>query len=448
MLREADTLMKTFNFSKNKVLALLLSFLCIANTFLLPVGCTEESKFSLPTVSGASSVYLYHYESDQVLLKRSGLAQIAPASTVKIMTGLLAIEQLGHRLDESITVTEEMLLGVEGFKIHLEPKMVVSIRDLLYGVICAGGNDAAQVLAIACSGSVDNFVRDMNEKAISLGCTSTRYTNPTGMDDPQMTTSLDDVIRLSTEAQKNDLFLSFSSCNQYSIFANQKTLTLYNRNALISSFSGMGYQNRYVKGLNAGMTDRGGHCAVAFAEHDGNSYLCIVMGATERNGTACSYQIVNTLLNYVMDVYSYQQIATKDTVICRASVQYALPDSGKNLAEIPCVLSQDLYGFLPKNLDREALIFQPFFHRDAISAPIDKGTVVGGVDVYYNDQYVTSAKLLAYETKEPNPTLLALAKMKHMISSRTSIITAVCAIVLSTFYFLLFEKKVKKQSRS
>ena len=109
--------MKKVFFSMTGILALLLSVFLSINSLLIPAVATKETGFSLPEVSGASSVYLYHYESDQILLKRSGLKQIAPASTVKMMTGLLAIEKMKDRLHESITVTEEMLDGVEGFKI-------------------------------------------------------------------------------------------------------------------------------------------------------------------------------------------------------------------------------------------------------------------------------------------------------------------------------------------
>ena len=154
-------------FSFKRVTLLLLVFFMV-QALLLHIAAKEVTSLPLPQVSGASSIYLYHYESDQVLLKRSSLKQLAPASTVKIMTGIVALETLQDRLDEKVTVTEEMLAGAEGFKIHLEPKMTVTVRDLLYGVICAGGNDAAEVLAIVCSGSVERFVEQMNEKALGM----------------------------------------------------------------------------------------------------------------------------------------------------------------------------------------------------------------------------------------------------------------------------------------
>ena len=433
-------------FSFKRVTLLLLVFFMV-QALLLPTAAKEVTSLPLPQVSGASSIYLYHYESDQVLLKRSSLKQLAPASTVKIMTGIVALEMLQDRLDEKVTVTEEMLAGAEGFKIHLEPKMTVTVRDLLYGVICAGGNDAAEVLAIVCSGSVERFVEQMNEKATAIGCTSTHYTNPCGMDEAQMTTTLEDVIRISKEAIRNEPFMAMASCPQYTVATPQKTLTLYNRNALISTFSAAGYQNRYVKGLNAGMTDRGGYCTVAYAEKENNSYLCVVMGAAEQNGKILSYQIVNQLLNFVFDTYSYQTIAEKGTSLCTAPLRYALPESGKETAELTCVLGDDLLGFLPRNIDEDALVYQTFLHHDTLTAPIEKGTVVGGVDVYYEDQYIASAKLIARESVSANSTLLTLGNMKRIILSRVFWISLISAILLSAVYFLFLDRK-KLSSKS
>lgn len=445
--------MKQFSFSKIKGIALLLLFLCLGQVFCLSASAVNASAFPLPSVSGASSVYLYHYESDQVLYKHSGLKQVAPASTVKIMTGLLALDYLGERMGEFVTLTNEMVKGVEGFRIQLEPEMTVSIRDLLYGVICAGGNDAAQALSLICCGSVEKFVAQMNQKAKTLGCTDTRFTNPTGLDDSQMYTTLDDVIRISMAAIQNSDFLTIASTAQYVIATESKDLTLYNRNAMISSFSATGYQNRYVKGLNAGMTDRGGYCTVAYAEHGGNSFLCVVMGAIESDGVILSYDIANTLIHHVIESYSYQQILKKGDIICTQFVDYSLPKGTETQGRVDCVIDRDLFGFLPRDISEKDLTYKTYFHHPSLSAPLREGTVVGGVDICYGDTILASAKLLAKESVEANGILLALATMKEITLSRASLLFLFSFIILLGLYVLLFERRrieriaPKKRSR-
>ena len=101
-----------------------------------------------PEITGAAHVYLYNFESDKIIYtKGSGSEKIAPASTVKLMSGLVALEHLSERQDEYITLSKEMLQGVEGYTINLNPGETLKIRDLLYGLICGGGNDAAVALA-------------------------------------------------------------------------------------------------------------------------------------------------------------------------------------------------------------------------------------------------------------------------------------------------------------
>lgn len=446
--------MKSFSFLDKKVMVLLLSLLFIGQALFLPIQAAEPSaSLPLPNVSGASSVYLYHFESEQVLMKRSGLKQIAPASTVKMMTGLVALDKLRDRLNETVTVTEEMIRDVEGFRIHLEPQMDVSVRDLLYGVICAGGNDAAQALAMVCSGSVDQFVQDMNQKAKEIGCNNTCYTNPTGMDDAKMMTTLDDVILLANQVCEDELFLNIAATAQYIVATPTKNLTLYNRNAQISSFSAPGYQNRYAKGLNAGMTDRGGHCVISLAEHQDNSYLCIVMGAVENDSGIQSYRISNTLLNYVIESYSYRLIAQKGDSVCRMSVALATPVDHGEECQVTCVLDRDLYGFIPKNVDATALEFKTYFHQDPLTAPLKKGCVVGGVDIYYEDHLLASGRLLAESDQEANKILRVLDSTKQLLRSRLFLIIVLVAAALFLVYFLFFERhridriSAKKKSR-
>ncbi|MBQ9085897.1 MAG: D-alanyl-D-alanine carboxypeptidase [Clostridia bacterium] len=438
--------MKKRSFS-SRVIAFLLCFLCVGQAMCFSTAAEEQKNISLPQVSGASSVFLYHYESNQILLKRSGLTQIAPASTVKIMTGLLAIEKLHDRLNETVEITVDMLTGIEGYTIKLEPEMSVTVRDLLYGVICAGGNDAAHALAIVCSGSVNHFVDEMNQMALSIGCQNTTYANPSGMDDTNMITTLDDTILLAKKARENELFMTIASAVNYTFSTGKKQITVYNRNAMISSFSAAGYQNRYVKGMNAGMTDRGGYCAIAFAEHENNSYLCIVMGAIERNGTIMSYSIANTLLNFIFHHYSYRLLASAGTKICTAPVELSLPQSGQEESGVDCVLDRDVYGFLPNEISPDTITYRTFFHHPQLLAPVTKGTVVGGVDLYYDGTYITTAKLLAEDDCPSNGLLRTIHDMQELILSRFSLIFLVSLVFLLSSYFIFFEWHPRRRTR-
>ncbi len=402
-------------------------------------------------MSGASTVYLYNFESDRILLKQASQKQIAPASTVKIMTGLLGIDLLKDRMDEFVWITADMLSESQGYTIQLQPNTAILIRDLLYGVICGGGNDAANVLAFVCCGSIGAFVAQMNEKAKECGCTNTRYANPTGIDAPTMTTTLDDVVILARKAIETPLFLEMSavSHHSYSLQNDSTVQTIYNRNALISSFSAIGYQNKHVQGLNAGMTEQGGYCAVTYATDPTTSYLCVVMGATETAQGIRSYGITNQLLSYVFSNYSYHQINEKGTEICEATVDLALPNQADSSATVPCVLSDDLFGYLPNTINIEKdLDYRYYLHHDTLTAPLESGTIVGGVDVFWNGELVAHGKLVAEESVGVSKLLFFLDKMKHSILSGFTLVFLGVFAILCACYFSITHRKKRKDRRT
>ncbi len=431
----------------------LIAFLCSVLVLFPCIFCVSvNAKEAFPDTSGANYIYLYNFDGDKVVYRKgSNTAKIMPASTVKIMSGLLAIDRLGDRLDEYVTLSDDMLKGVEGFSVGLKAGDNVKIEDLLYCLICGGGNDAAIAIANICSGSVDSFVSEMNTLALKYGMQSTKYLNPTGIDDPQMYTCLNDVVILSKIAIQNELFIKISSTSNYSFSKGNsgEIKNIANRNALISSFSAMGYQNKNVKGLNAGMTDNGGYCVSAYATDGQDTYLCIVMGGRElSNGKISSYSIANGLLEHMFENFTYTQIAKKGDVVDAISVKLALPTNGTEAVYVDCQLENDIYAFAPKNINyKNELTYKTYFHSDSLTAPVYENTVVGGVDIYYEDTYLASARLLTKDSAPSSKLLTVLNKMKSFTLSRTVLIFVILLIPsLSVyFYFTVWKRKLKNR---
>ena len=433
------------------MLALVFSFVFILS--VLPVSAAEKNDYAavpFPDVSGASEIYLYHYESDSVVFNRSTGKNIAPASTVKIATALLAIQKLGGRLDEKITVTSDMLYGVEGYTIGLKSGDGLTVRDLLYCLICGGGNDAAYVAAYLSYGSVNAFVSNMNTLVQSWGCNGTNFANPTGIDANTAKTTLDDVRIISEKAVNNELYMDMCSVSSYTYidsFGNEKTIR--NRNPLISSHFAMGYQNKRVKGLNAGMTDNGGYCVSAYATNGTDSYLCIVMGGREAtDGTITSYTIANTLINYAIDNYSYVPVAKKGEVLEKATVRYALPSNGSEAVTVSCVLMEDIYSYSSVNTDNKDLFtYKTYLFEDVLSAPVKKGDIVGGVDFFYDGYFIGNGVLVTGEDVQESVLLVTIARMKSFLTSRPVIIWLISSafLLLIFFYFTVLRKKIKKK---
>ena len=133
--------------------------------------------------------------------------RIFPTSTVKIMTGIVAIEALGNDLQKEVVITKEMLSQVAGNNIGLKSGEVVTVEQLLYGTLVNSANDTAIALAYAAYGSVEAFVAKMNEKATWLGAYDTYYANPTGMHNDAMVTTVADTAAIAKYAYSLPLYM-------------------------------------------------------------------------------------------------------------------------------------------------------------------------------------------------------------------------------------------------
>ena len=430
-----------------RIIALVFFFALLLPCALgLSVSATED----IPNASGVRYAYLYNIEYDKVIFQKGAVTdKISPAATVKIMSGLVAIKHLGTRLDENVTITYNMLRDVEGYTVNFRIGDTVKIKDILYGLVCGGGNDAAFIAAYLCSGSLSAFVEEMNTESKAIGMESTVYKNVTGIDEYGMVSTVNDIVILSKVALNDPLFVEMSSATEYRYKAlgSDEERVIANRNALISNYSAIGYKNKYVKGLNSGMTVNGGYCLSAYATDGENDLLCIVMGGeVSTNGRISSYTVANELIDYGLNNFEYIKIASKGDRISSLPVDLALPTNGSQAVEVDCVLDRDVYAYAPKNIDyKQALTYNVYFHNDTLVAPVEKDMVVGGVGIYYEGECLAEARLVAEESVKESQLLVALKRMKNIILSRRSIIFVATLIILLIGYFLIRAIKSKRK---
>ncbi len=401
-----------------------------------------------PSLDGAQSVYLWCAESNEAIIYKSGGEKIYPASTVKMMTGLVAIELIGNRLDERVTMTQEMLSHKRGTSMQLKAGETLSYRDLLYATVCGGFNDAAYALAVASAGSADAFVERMNEKAHSLGALDTYYTNPTGWHDPAMVTTLSDTAKIAKAAYKDALYLHISSVTSYTVPANNvsEAFTVRNRNGLIGSFYTAGYYNRHAKGLAAGMTDEGGYCVATYFEYDGLSFLAIVMGGEKRGEQITSYAIANELIDYAVYYYGSLDIMRAGDYICELPVSLAPSPSGKEHYMLDATVAEDISLYLPYDRNSlDTLEKRYYLYSDELRAPISEGEVIGGVDFYIDGAYRGTADLVASESVLPSAFLTAMDSARSFMLGRAFVIAVIIFLALFGFYYYTIEIKLRRK---
>lgn len=219
-----------------------------------------------PSVSSASAI-LVETESGRVLFAKNAQEPRAMASTTKIMTALLALEQP----DREITITEEMIRA-EGSSMGLRAGDRLSLHELAAGMLSVSGNDAANAAAIAIDGSLSAFAARMNRRAAELGLTQTHFVTPSGLDAEGHETTAADLARLMRFAMENELFASLCGSPQVSVSFEEpeETRTYTNHNKLLTLLEG-------CIGGKTGYTKRAGRCLVSAAERDGIRLVAVTL---------------------------------------------------------------------------------------------------------------------------------------------------------------------------
>lgn len=437
---------------RKKIISLLLAAVTLfgcAAVFTLGTSALED-----PEISNAASAYLYNIENSQAIYTYNPEVKVYPTSTVKIMVGIIALESLADRLDEKVTITRDMLSEVSGNNIKLQVGEEVKINDLIGALLVNGANDAAYALAYTVSGSVDKFLQLMNVKAAEIGANATKYKNPTGMHDENMTTTAKDTCNIALYAYKNvPSFMDYAGALKWTMEATnmRKAYTIYNRNCLLSLYYEDSYYYDKARGMNAGSTYEAGYCVVTTASGDvgGNTltYLAVVMDAQSVNDTVYSYVNAKKLLDWAFDSYIYVDVLSPEQTICELPVTLAT-----GIDYVTLVSKDSLRIYLPKDTNIEediSLTWCTDNGESELQAPIEKGEEVGYVTAVYKDKSIGKSKLITTADISRSDLLYTLYKIRQFTKSRGFIGALIAAIVLSIAYVLgsAYMRQHRKKAR-
>ncbi len=211
----------------------------------------------------AKRAYVLDAVSGRVLYEKNASEQSLIASTTKIMTALVVCEQC-NVLDR-MRIPKEAV-GIEGSSMYLKEGEVLTIQELLYGLMLSSGNDAAVALAIYCGGTVEGFAEMMNDKARVLGLTGTHFENPNGLDSPGHYSTARDLAKLAAYAMENPIFAKTVSARSVTI--GQRYLT--NHNKLLWRVDG-------ADGVKTGFTKAAGRILVSSATREGRRIIAVTI---------------------------------------------------------------------------------------------------------------------------------------------------------------------------
>ena len=262
-----------------------------------------STSFATETVNlNSKAAILVDNDSGKILYGKNENEKVYPASTTKVLTAILALEKLD--LTSSVVVSKEAVnLPYGSSNAALKQGEVISVKDLLYGLMLRSGNDCANVLAEAVSGSIDNFVELMNDKLKQLGCTNSHFANAHGYHDDNHYTTPSDMMKILSYAIKNDNFVKIISTTLYTIEKTNKTDSkrIYqntNRLILTKDDSYLSRYYEYCIGGKTGYTDEAGRTLVAYAKNGEKNLLIGIFNAPVLGSKDLRYTDAITLFDY------------------------------------------------------------------------------------------------------------------------------------------------------
>ena len=340
-------------------------------TAFLLLFALSITSFAEPSVTAKAAVVICA-DSGEIVYSKNSNERLPMASTTKIMTSLIAIENGAD--DKLITVTDEMV-KVEGTSMGLKGGDSVSLLSLVKGMLMSSGNDAANATAHIISGGFEPFAELMNERAQEIGMTNTHFVTPSGLDADGHYSTAYDMALLAAEAIKNPVFLNICSSKSVKAYygAPPYRRVLTNHNKLLS------VSDDYI-GLKTGFTKKSGRCLVSAIRHDGKTLIAVTLADPDD-------------WNDHQKLYDYALPLVKSKSLSCDIESYSLRIIGGEEADVPVALSENAdYTYFNEQLNYSYKLYIKKFEY----APVYKGEIVGRVDFFSdNGIFLKSVDLVA-----------------------------------------------------
>ncbi|MFA6074427.1 MAG: D-alanyl-D-alanine carboxypeptidase family protein [Negativicutes bacterium] len=371
---------------KARLTALVLSFVFFSSV----VFAADQPQLS------AKAAVLIDAFTGRILFDKNAAERHYPASITKIMTLIIAMEH--GNINDIITISDDVP-KTEGSSIYLEAGQIISLKDLLYGMMLQSGNDATMAVANHLSGNMTNFVQLMNQKAIFLGCNNTHFVNPNGLPDEQHYSTAIDMARITAYGYRFQLFEKIVSTEKYVIFntIRNEYQALFNENKMLWRYDG-------CNGVKTGYTDVAGHTLTVGAKRNGIQLIAVVMDADEK------WDDTAKMLDYGFGLLESKLLFAAGTEFGRVRIK-----NGENIA-VSAILQDAVVLPTLKTGSRSGEITYkvdlPIFK----TAPVKTGQQLGNLMLFFDGKQITSVPLVAAQDIEKKSIFWSLIKwLKNLI---------------------------------
>ena len=316
----------------------------------------------LPQVHGEGA-YLIDVKSGQTLFMKNPDKPLAPASTTKIMTGLLAIER--GNLNDTLTASTSMLNNklVYGTQIYLVPGEKILLKDLLYALLLNSANDAAVAIAEYIGSDLPNFVDMMNQRALEIGAKETHFQNPSGLTESGHVTTAHDLALIARVAYQNPLFAQYVRTKSQAISRSKTDLPvlMVNENKLL-------WRDSTVDGIKTGYTAAAQNCLVASVTKDGRQFIGVILKSPGRE-----------IYTDMLDMFEYGFTQYKQTILKPTGA--AVSSVKVNNEPVNLILDRPIYMTTKLNEPSPTLELRVIPAYTSALTSVEEGQVIAHVEV-------------------------------------------------------------------
>lgn len=385
-----------------KNITILIIFLLISSTFYISfaddyiennITIDVDSEISeavsktddtlLPSSINSRSCIVFDRNSHMILYGKNENSQVKMASTTKIMTAIIVIEN--GNLKDTVEVSKKAA-STGGSRLGLKAGDKITVHDLLYGLMLVSGNDAAVCLAEHVGGDIEGFANLMNKKASELSLTNTHYESPHGLDSDGHYTTAYELAVLSDYALKNETFSKIVATKNYTVTINGYPKNLSNTNELLGNLNG-------IYGIKTGFTNGANRCLVTACKRNDMDIICVVLGAdTKKFRTQDSIKLIefafknytyinaNDIANKAFENWKKDNI--ENLYIDKSS---SLPELSLNLLENPII---SINKNSANNIDTYISIYPN------LEAPINSDTILGTLTLSSENQEIVTLNII------------------------------------------------------
>ena len=367
----------------------------------------------------------------KVLVEKNSNEKMYPASTTKILTAIIALENC--KLEDKITASYDAVMSIPvGYSnAAIQPDETLSLEELLNLFLIHSANEVGMILAEHISGSVENFANLMNQKATEIGCKNTHFTNPSGIHDEEHYSTAYDMALIAQYCMKNETFRSIVSKPSCEVAATDKYEDRYfvNTNDLIRPSSQYYYE--YAIGIKTGFTSQAKNCLIAASKKDNMELITVILGAqTTPDGKSARYLDSINLFEYGFNNYKFEEVMSQNEAVQEITIKNATKET-KNLS---LLIKDSISSTVPMNFNSENLDYSIELNEN-ISAPIAEGSTLGKIS--YNIDGVTyTSDLIASHNVEKFDFILLIGQI---------ILVIVVLIILAKLLSPKRNKKYKKK---